>query len=455
MGVDYYNQAKGTDVQVLGWDMEKQEGAHPRIGAVDVVPFVPIRDISMQECVHLARGLGRRVGEELGIPVYLYEEAALVPERVNLENIRKGQYESLKAEIERNPARKPDFGPAKLGRAGATVIGAREALIAFNVYLTTDDVSIAKAIAKTIRFSSGGLRYVKAMGVLVGGRAQVSMNLTNYRKTSIALVVETIRREAQRYGVAIHHSELVGLAPQEALVNAAVWYTQLDQFQADQILENRLSEMYACESFSYSFIDALANPQPTPGGGSAAAFTAAEAAALVVMVGRLTSGRKKYEAVENEIAQIVQQAEELRLQLTSAVEKDAAAFDALMTAIKLPKSTDAEREKRASALAEASLHASEVPLQTAEMAVEVLRLADRVIEIGYINAVTDGATASALCRAAVSAAGANVRINLAGMQEDERALALLNKIDRLENEAIEIYRRIQNTLRRRVKIELL
>jgi len=173
------------------------------------------------------------------------------------------------------------------------------------------------------------------------------------------------------------------------------------------------------------------------------------------MVGRLTSGRKKYEAVENEIAQIVQQAEELRLQLTSAVEKDAAAFDALMTAIKLPKSTDAEREKRASALAEASLHASEVPLQTAEMAVEVLRLADRVIEIGYLNAVTDGATASALCRAAVSAAGANVRINLAGMQEEERALALLNKIDRLENEAIEIYRRIQNTLRGRVKIELL
>ena len=177
-------------------DMNEHQGEHPRIGATDVVPFVPIRDMSMADCVDLARQLGDRVGAELGIPVYLYEEAASTPERVNLENIRKGQYEGLKNEIGVNPDRKPDYGPAELGKAGAVVIGAREALIAFNVYLTTEDESIAKKIAKTIRFSSGGLRYVKAMGVLVDGRAQVSMNLTNYRKTPIALVVETIRREA-------------------------------------------------------------------------------------------------------------------------------------------------------------------------------------------------------------------------------------------------------------------
>ena len=220
-------------------DMDEQRGEHPRIGATDVVPFVPIRDMTMAECVELARQLGNRVGTELGIPVYLYEEAASTPERVNLENIRKGQYEGLKEEIGTDPNRIPDFGPAKLGKAGAVVIGAREALIAFNVYLTTDDESIAKKIAKTIRFSSGGLRFVKAMGVLVDGRAQVSMNLTNYRKTPIALVVETIRREANRYGVAVHHSELVGLIPQEALVDTAVWYTQLDQFESEQVLENR------------------------------------------------------------------------------------------------------------------------------------------------------------------------------------------------------------------------
>ena len=213
-------------------DMNEHQGEHPRIGATDVVPFVPIRDVSMAECIDLARQLGEKVSTVLGIPVYLYEEAASTPERVNLENIRKGQYEGLKHEIGVNPDRKPDYGPNELGKAGAVVIGAREALIAFNVYLTTEDESIAKKIAKTIRYSSGGLRFVKAMGVLVDGRAQVSMNLTNFRKTPIALVVETIRREAARYGVAIHHSELVGLIPQEALVDSAVWYTQLDQFKA-------------------------------------------------------------------------------------------------------------------------------------------------------------------------------------------------------------------------------
>ena len=214
-------------------DLNNHTGEHPRIGATDVVPFVPLSGASMDDCIAMAKRLGERVGNELSIPVYLYEAAATRPERANLENIRKGQYEGLKAEIESNPERQPDFGPAKLGTAGATVIGARNPLIAFNVYLTTDDVDIAKKIAKAIRHSSGGLRYVKALGLLVEGRAQVSMNLTNFRETPLARVVETIRREAQRYGVAIHHSELVGLIPQEALVDAAVWYTQLDAFDKE------------------------------------------------------------------------------------------------------------------------------------------------------------------------------------------------------------------------------
>ena len=198
-------------------DMDQQQGEHPRLGATDVVPFVPIRDMNMADCIALAQELGKKVGEELAIPVYLYEAAAARSERVNLEDVRRGQYELLKEEIESNPARQPDFGPAKLSKAGATIIGAREPLIAYNIYLNSEDVSIAKKIAKTVRFSSGGLRYVKAMGVLVEGRAQVSMNLTNFRKTPIALVFETVQREAQRYGTGIHHSELVGLIPQEAL----------------------------------------------------------------------------------------------------------------------------------------------------------------------------------------------------------------------------------------------
>jgi glutamate formiminotransferase/formiminotetrahydrofolate cyclodeaminase len=221
-------------------DLDKHTGEHPRIGASDVVPFVPISGVTMLDCVEMARRLGRRVGEELGIPVYLYEEAATRPERQNLENIRRGQYEALKEEIATNPERAPDFGPARVGPAGATVIGARQPLIAFNVYLTTTDVTVAKKIAKVVRNSSGGLRFVKALGLLVDGQAQISMNLTDYRQTPIHRVVEMIRAEADHLGLSITRSEVVGLLPAQALLDAAQFYLQLHGLSGDQILENRL-----------------------------------------------------------------------------------------------------------------------------------------------------------------------------------------------------------------------
>jgi len=224
-------------------DMNLHRGEHPRMGAADVVPFVPIKGVTMEDCVAIARRLGERVGRELGIPVYLYEEAATRPERRNLAEVRRGEYEGIKAEIETNPDRAPDFGPRRLGKAGATAIGARPPLIAFNVYLGTDDVEIAKAIARAVRHSSGGLRYVKALGLLVKGKAQVSMNLTNYRQTPVHRVVEMIRREAEHYGVAVVESELIGLIPNEALVEAAKYYLQLDGLSSDQILENRLADL--------------------------------------------------------------------------------------------------------------------------------------------------------------------------------------------------------------------
>ena len=223
-------------------DLNHHRGEHPRIGAADVVPLVPVRGVTMEECVALARQLGQRVGEELGIPVYLYEEAATRPDRRNLADIRRGEYEGLKEEILTNPNRAPDFGPARLGPAGATVIGARPFLIAYNVFLTTNNVDIARQIAHAVRHSSGGLRYVKALGLLVNGKAQVSMNLTDFRHTPVHRVVEMIRREAARYGVAIERSELIGLIPQQALFDAAQWYLQLDGFTPDQVLENRLQE---------------------------------------------------------------------------------------------------------------------------------------------------------------------------------------------------------------------
>src|SRR5512133_27667 len=326
-------------------DLDNHTGAHPRMGATDVCPFVPLGGASMEECIAIAQRLGQRVGSELGIPVYLYEAAATCPERTNLENIRRGQYEGLKIEVESNPERKPDFGPSKLPKAGATVIGARNPLIAFNVYLTTDDVDIAKKIAKAVRQSSGGLRYVKGLGLLVDGRAQVSMNLTNFRETPIARVVEFIRREAERYGVGIHHSELVGLIPQEALTDAAVWYMQLDQFDKSQVLESRLFEAtdLSPAATGPSFIEELASPTPTPGGGSAAAYAGAMGAGLVAMVAGLTIGKKKYSDVEAEMQAIRVVAEKLRKELTQAVDDDSSAFEALMGTFKLPKETEDEK----------------------------------------------------------------------------------------------------------------
>lgn len=228
-------------------DMERHRGQHPRLGAADVVPFVPLRGVTLADCVALARRLGQRVGGELGIPVYLYEAAATRPDRVNLADVRRGEYERLKEEIATNPDRAPDFGPRAVGSAGACIIGARMPLIAFNVYLNTSDVSIAKAIAKAVRYSSGGLRYVKALGVEVGGLAQVTMNLTDFRHTPLHRVVELIRREAARYGTTIRRSELVGLIPQEAVLDAAAWYLQLDELTPDRILENRLDWEEGCQ----------------------------------------------------------------------------------------------------------------------------------------------------------------------------------------------------------------
>jgi glutamate formiminotransferase / formiminotetrahydrofolate cyclodeaminase len=440
-------------------DMNKHTGEHPRMGATDVCPFVPISGVSMDDCVAIARRLGERVGRELNIPVYLYEAAAQRPERTNLENIRRGQYEGIKAEIETNPDRKPDFGPAKLSTAGATVIGARAPLIAFNIYLTTDDVSIAKAIAKAMRQSSGGFRFIKGAGFLVDGRAQVSMNMTDYRQTPIARVVESIRREALRYGVGIHHSELVGLIPQEALIDAAVWYTQLDQFKPDQILEARL---YAAQSKSATpaapqsanFLDELAAATPAPGGGCAAAYAGAMGAGLVSMMSGLTIGKKKYVEVEDQAKFILAESEKLRAELTAAVAEDAAAFDAVMSAFKLPKDSATQEKMRAAEIEKATLVAAKVPLNTARKAVRVIELAAEVASIGNLNAISDGASGAALARAALNSAGYNVRININSLVDKAAGDELLAELKQLEARAEQFEARIRQILETREGIAL-
>jgi len=417
-------------------DLNQHKGEHPRIGATDVIPFVPISEVTMDECVELARTLAQRVGDELGIPTYLYEKAATRPERKNLENIRRGEYEGLKETIGSDPTKKPDFGPPKLGSAGATVIGARAPLVAFNVYLSTDDVTIAQNIGRAVRHSSGGLRYVKALGMLVEGRAQVSMNLTNFTHTPVARVVELIRREADRYGVSIVNSELVGLIPQAALIDAAQWYLQLDQFSPDQVLEKRIYAAMDTEKRDKRvFLQNLASGSATPGGGSAAAFAGAMGAALVAMVARLTVGKKRFTEVEERMQEIIARADLLRDTLHKAVAHDAQAFDSVMAALQMPKKSEQEKAVRKEAIERATHGAAEVPLQVCRDAVEVLSLAAEVAVKGNQNALSDAGSAGAMANACLQAAALNVKINAGNVSDREAAQTWLDELDHLETQA--------------------
>ncbi|MHB8135672.1 MAG: glutamate formimidoyltransferase [Anaerolineaceae bacterium] len=431
-------------------NLDEHSGEHPRLGATDVVPFVPISGLSMQDCIEISRRLGKRVGSELNIPVFLYEEAAAIPEKQNLENIRRGQYEALKLEIGSSPVRTPDFGPNIVGTAGATVIGARQPLIAFNIYLTTSDVAIAQKISKAVRNSSGGLRFVKAMGVLVDGKAQVSMNLTNFKKTPIARVVEFVRREAERYGTGIHHTELVGLIPQDALIDAAQWYTQLDTFEPAQVLEQRLFQEMKSNSGSpvlqSDFLDELASANPTPGGGSAAAHTAAVGAALVTMVARLTTGRKKYADVQDQMWKLIEESENRRKELTDAVSEDSQSFIQVMEAYKLPKNTDEETQIRYAAIQEAMTIAANVPLKVAKKALEVMGFALEAAKLGNTNAISDAGSGLFFAKAGLSSACTNVRTNIINLDNQSLNRELLEQVSGLEFQANKLEEELRQVL---------
>jgi glutamate formiminotransferase len=297
---------RGVEAAMKHIDLTKHQGEHPRIGATDVIPFVPIRGVTLPECVEIARQVGKEIAERFKIPIYLYEAAATRADRTNLENIRRGQFEALREEIATNPDRRPDFGDPRIHpTAGATVVGARKPLIAYNMNLNTPDVDIAKHVARRVRFSTGGFRYVKAMGVLLKDRnqAQVSMNLTDFEHTPIELVFETVRREAERYGVSIAGSEIVGLIPQRALEQAAEFYLRVENFKPAMILENRLAEVMAGATTGTStiadmlrgFIDRVAAAEPVPGGGSVAALAGALGAALGQMAIRITKEKKSFQ----------------------------------------------------------------------------------------------------------------------------------------------------------------
>src|SRR5947209_4263539 len=284
-------------------DLNQHQGAHPRLGAADVIPFIPIEGVTIEDCVAMARHVGEQIWQRHKIPVYLYEAAATIPERQNLESIRRGQFEGIRAEIATIPARKPDFGDLRVHpTAGATVVGARKFLIAYNIFLNTPDVEIAKKVAKAVRFSSGGMRFVKGAGFLVRGLAQVSMNLTDFEQTPIHRVFELVKREAARYGVIPVSSEIVGLIPKKALEQAAEWFLQIENFDSSLILENRLAAVMGgkmavgglragVEPFVEQLAASTATPTATPGGGSASAAAGAMEAGLAHIVATMSRGK--------------------------------------------------------------------------------------------------------------------------------------------------------------------
>ncbi len=413
-------------------NLDKHEGEHPRIGATDVCPFIPIKNITSQECVEMARRLGKRVGEELGIAVYLYGDAATRPNRKKLSAIRKGQYELWKEEVATNPERRPDYGPAEAKPWGATVIGVRPFLIAYNLYLNSDDAAIADRIARAVRFTGGGLRFVQAKGFLVEGQAQVSMNLTNFEKTPIYRVQEMVKREAAQYGLTVTKAELVGLIPQKALMETAKWYLQLDEMQDGQTLEYRLADSEAESGPALAdFVDSVAGGAPTPGGGSVAALAGSLGAALAQMAAGLTLGRKKYAHVQTAAEGIKTQAERLRRQLMAAVTEDAAAFEALMAAF---RNKEMDKEAKAAAIEAATIGAGEVPLRVARLSRDAAQLAQDIAGIGNVNAATDAAVAALMANAAAQAAALNVRVNAAGLNDQDLAAQWRSEVETLQAE---------------------
>jgi glutamate formiminotransferase/formiminotetrahydrofolate cyclodeaminase len=387
-------------------DLTKHSGEHPRMGATDVVPFVPVQGTTMEDCVALARKLGERVGKELESPVFLYARAATRPDRVLLPEVRKGEFEGMRGRM-----LEPDFGPARVhATAGATAIGARPFLVAYNVYLDTQDVAIAKAIAKQIRTSSGGLPGVQASGFEVGGVAQVSMNLLDIDITSPATAFNAIKALAAKQGVDVQKSEIVGLIPERAILSAANTTLKLAD-AADHMLEAKIRAI-AGPSMD-GWIDELAGGAPTPGGGSAAALAATLAAALVGMVARLTIGRKAYAAIEARAREILSVAERLRAQLRRLVDEDAASYELVNKAYKIPK----DDPGRTSSVDNALIAASRPPQQVVQAAEKVKRLADEIGMIGNKNAASDARVAGMLADAAITGAAENVKVNLAGVSK--------------------------------------
>jgi glutamate formiminotransferase / formiminotetrahydrofolate cyclodeaminase len=433
---------RGTGKAMELIDLTKHTGAHPRVGATDVLPFIPIDGVTIEDCVALARRVGTEIWKRYRIPVFFYEAAATRPERVNLENVRRGQFEGLREEMKHNLDRQPDVGEPKLHpTAGVTVVGARKFLIAYNVNLSTSDVSIANKIAKAIRFSSGGLRYVKSMGVELKARnlAQVSINLTDFEQTPMHRVYEMVKREAERYGVTPVGSEIVGLIPKKAMEMAADFFLQLENFSPAQVFENRLADALSgapleavkdgkLAGMARPFLDAVASPAATPGGGSVSAFAGALAAALGQMVAGLSRKKKSQAGFADELSAALDEMRRIADELAEAIDRDAASYDAVMAAVKLSHGNTQEMRQREEAIQKATKAAAEVPFEVAERAVELFERLGQLDAIAATSMRSDLQVARLMAEAGARGALANVEINLDGLTDEAYAASTRTKI---------------------------
>jgi glutamate formiminotransferase/formiminotetrahydrofolate cyclodeaminase len=462
-------------------DMTKHRGAHPRIGAVDVVPFIPVSGVTMDECAELARRLGERVGKELGVPVYLYEYACSAPHRRNLADVREGEYEGCAKKLT-DQRWKPDYGPSKfVPKSGATVIGARKFLVAYNVNLNTMDKRLANRVAFDVRergrvkrdendnpildakgepvYEPGILKSVKAVGWVIPefGTAQISINLTDLDVTPLHVAFDACDERARDRGLRVTGSEIVGLVPLSVLLDAGRHYlakmgrptgvsesalvhtairtlglSEVKEFDPrERVIEYRLAHDNArLVSLSLrEFADELSSNSPAPGGGSVSALAGALGAGLAAMVAVLSHEKKGFEDKQNDLDRIATRSQQLKDQLLAAVDADTAAFDRLLDAMRMPKATPEEQKARDIALADATVGASEVPLGVLEKCPEVIELCKEIGRIGLQASLSDAGVGAQVARAAAAGAYQNVCINLAGLS-DPRKEELTKRADK-------------------------
>jgi glutamate formiminotransferase/formiminotetrahydrofolate cyclodeaminase len=433
---------KAAELAVEKIDLTKHQGAHPRMGAVDVVPFIPLHGTTIGECIELSKEFAKEFSEKCGVPVYLYSSSATRPDRVDLPNIRDPEFEGLRDLIGTDETRNPDYGPNKIHpTAGCTASGARNFLIAFNANLNTTDVRIAKECADAVRATTGGFVNVQGIGLDLPekGMVQVSMNLTHPKRTKMHQVLEVVRSEAKRFGVSVVETEIIGMIPLFALIDAAKYYLQPEKLDPSMILDlyylggaQDPTEKTFTEMSLIDFGDQVRRARATPGGGSVAAAIGSYGAALVCMVTGLSLKGRKFAAIKDEMLDTRHAAEYDRGVLMGLVEEDSEAFDAVMDILRnMPDETEAEKKAKEEALEEATKHAAEIPLQTMRHSVKAFQGALVAAEKGNINSITDAGMSAHALMAAIEGAALNVRINLGNIKDKEFVKKLETEVSEL------------------------